>query len=150
MLTGLSLPIGAVRTVTVPNPAPGVRWDYIVPAGYQVLLLGVQYLLTTSAVAGNRFPGFQFERLGPVFFAIHCGSSITATKNYICVWLPGCSFIQTVTVGAAPLSGTHQMTLPYPIILDPGDSLHGAVVGLGAADQFSDIYLYYLAMPLTQ
>jgi hypothetical protein len=136
----------------VPDPAPGVIWGYNFPAGYQILLLGVQYRLVASALVAVRRLGFQIERPGLFFYAIHTqiALGVTANQNYICSWLPGCAFIQTVTVGVAPLNGTHQMTLPYPVIMNPGDRLAAAVGGLQVGDQLSDIYLYYLEMPLTQ
>jgi hypothetical protein len=143
MIDGLPLPSSAIVSETVANPAAGSQWTKTFSPGYQVLLLGVQYTVVADATVTNRYPGFEYSS-APVGFRVQYGVGIIKNQTYICVWLVGAAYIQTVTID------THQMTLSYPIILNPGDVLSSDVVQLQPGDALRDIYLYYLQMPLTQ
>jgi hypothetical protein len=150
MLGGIPLPTAGVQSLTVPDPAAGAQWNYVFPAGYQYLVLGLQFRMVTNNTPASRYPGYGWVRPGvPFNLRIQMGVPIVALSDYICVWLTGRANIQTVTVGALPLTGTHQMTLAYPLILNPLDELGSDCVQFQAGDQMLDIFLYYLRMPLT-
>jgi hypothetical protein len=145
MLSGIPLPAGAIRTVVVPNPAPYDQWNYTFPDGYESLLLGLRYTFMTDNVAFNRYFGLMWwEVVCPYELQVRCAVPIPALQTCTGVWMAGCSFVETVS------ATLHQMTLPYPLVFKPGDELHSSALFQGIGDQLSDIFLYYLEMPLTQ
>jgi hypothetical protein len=143
MLRGLPLPTDAVRFVVVPDPAAGAQWSFVFRGGYQFLLLAVRGVLTTAANIIMRYPSITFDFAGRQF-PIEKSVGIPATTAITCNWTPGQAFVETGVPNSC------QMTLPYPIIFQAGESIYSNVVNMNANDQWNNIFVYYLQMPQTQ
>jgi hypothetical protein len=143
MLEGLPLTTASIRNVIVPNPAVGAQWTYTFPAGYQALLLSLRCNLLTDVVVANRYLGLSFT-IGGRTFILHNATPVTANKNFTLFWFVGEKYIQTVA------SLIQEMTLPFPIILNPGDALSSDIVNLQVGDTLDTICLSYVRGVRTQ
>jgi hypothetical protein len=137
MLDGLPLSSASVYTVVVPAPGLGAQWNYTVPAGYQVLIVGLRSDFDTNATAVNRYPGLSF-RIGGRTFLLRFPTAILLNTLWTLFWIAGRTDIQTVT------PNIQEMTFPFPVVLNPGDLLSSDFVNLQAGDNIDTIYLSLL------
>jgi hypothetical protein len=142
MIRGLPLPADANVYILTPAPAAGAQFTYTFLAGYEYLLTGIVFRLVDSAFVIARYVGLVFT-LNGLQFPVQTNSGCLQNETWFYVWLPGRAEIETVT------SVTRQLTLPFPLIFKPGDTIRSTVINMQAADQLDYIFLSYLRMPLT-
>jgi hypothetical protein len=133
---------------TLIDPGLGNQWSYSFSGPgatnlYQVLLVAVRCVLVTDATVKNRYPGLNFSIGGRVFL-LHSPNAITAGLTRTLVWMVGESYIQT--------AGTtvENMTLPFPIVLNSGDTLNSDIANMQAGDQLTLIYLRWMRAKRSQ
>jgi hypothetical protein len=122
-----------VRNVPVTQPAVGAEWTITSPPGVIWELLAVSFVLTTSAVAGNRGPSLRFRTADNVdVMWVGTGSTQGASIGLPWSWMVG--------LGAALGTNTLSNPLPSPPIpLTAGWRILSQTNFLDAGDQFSNI-----------
>jgi len=74
---------------TVADPGAGNQFTFTPPANTRSVILGVRFVLTTSATAATRIPSLTFSQGGVVRIAFSSGASygasLTATINFVSV-----------------------------------------------------------------
>jgi hypothetical protein len=144
MIRGLPLPVGAVVHTAIANPAAGAQFAYVSPDGFECLLLGVRFRFVAGVFVITRYPGLILGFDGLPFF-LRTSIGVTAGAVTTFYWTTGGAFIETATANG------RQLTMPYPLIFKGGigNDIVSDVVNMQAADQLSNIILYWLQMPLT-
>lgn len=124
-----------VRNVVVPTPAAGAEWNQVVPAGVTWELLSAYYVLTTSAVVGNRSLTLQVrDPDGNRYVRIYNGGSVTPSTAAPVSWLAG--------LGAIAAGSLLGMALPGPAIPMPaGHQIGSLTSGMDVADAYTAIIL---------
>lgn len=118
------------------NPGAGSSYAAQVPAGEVWIIRAVTATLTTSAVAGNRYPYLALS--GPSFvgtwFRSAVDTNILATATCACYWAHvGANALNNVTVAA---------TMSIPVFaLCEGMNISIIVNGMDAGDTLTNIYL---------
>jgi hypothetical protein len=131
-----SLDARGLANVIVPGD-PGAGSDYIiaVSAGTNFILRALSFVLTTSAVAGNRIPILQIaDNAAHIFARILLATAVPANTT------------QTLSVGAGlglQLAGINTMAgLPFECRLAAGWRVTTNTTGLLAGDQYTGMALY--------
>jgi hypothetical protein len=124
-----------VYTVTVPNPAPGADWSYVLPAPGR--LLAVQGLYEASATAVNRLPRLTFVNTAVgMAQVIMVPISVTASEDVIFTGFP------TAALAEGGVSPNLYGTFPYPDLLLPaGATIASATLNIATTDQWAALEL---------
>ena len=126
---------GWTEELIIPNPAAGAVWSHTVDGRYSERLVSARWVLTTSAVAANRFPVLYLAN--------------TNGTKVLCVWAGGT--VVASTVNGVNLAGDTTIQSNYggietfgPMpnrIVPPGYVWTATVQNMDAADQQSAIVL---------
>jgi len=121
--------------ILIPNPAAGAVWSHTVDGRWSERLVSARWVLTTSAVAGDRFPVLYLaDTNGTKVLCVWAGGTITASEA-IGVNLAGDATIQS-NYGGIETFG------PMPnLIVPPGYTWTATCQGIDVADQQSGIVL---------
>lgn len=133
--------IGWQKTVLLPKPAAGAGWTYKIDGRYVERVIGISFVLNTSAVVANRFPAVNLlDNLGNIISSVPAGGAVVASSsitNYLFVGAPAYGF------GS---SGGNFGFMPDIVI--PGDWAWQALVSsMDAGDQISNIFLITQQFP---
>lgn len=122
-----------IQEVDVANPAVGVDFSSVVPAGLAWELLSVYAELTTSAVVANRFPNVRVRNQNGrtvARFGTPTGQPASATWRY------------TAAAGLGAYDSTSFAVIPLPvppILLLPGWQIDSNTAGLDVGDQWANV-----------
>jgi hypothetical protein len=158
---------GFNNTVTVTNPAAGSNFSSVQSTLVRTRIINIQYTLTTSAAAGNRFACVNFviavagtigQACSP--YAQQPSQTVTYEFGAGIGWATNCSFLgatQTAVLCAdvmVPLPSWWETTAAAELP-NPGFTISSAILassgvsGIQAADQISGIALRVVTWPET-
>lgn len=127
---GRRLP-GVRRAVNIAAPAAGADISLKVPGGVMWRVVSLHATLTTSAVAGSRFPGWVVKVDGVTVVNYSAGISNTANGG------PN-DFTFAPGAGAAVQAAFFSGWIPIPDFIMPSNAVFGPITnGLLAGDQWS-------------
>lgn len=124
---------------TIPDPAVGADFAWVVPEYTNILPISLTFKLVTAAAATQRHVHVA-GRLGGTYFCIaaapgHQDASSTCRYDFaLCV----------LGIDEQTVHNFQTATLPQAMILKTAEELVSNVQGLDAADQISEIELRYL------
>ena len=122
-------------TITVPVPAPGADWSYVLPAPGRLVAIVTQ--LVTSAVVANRTPRLYLDAGAKGQLSLS-PANIPASQNYTMNVFPGAS---ATTAGGA---GVFFTTTPIPdLLMGAGMEVLTNTVNLDAGDAWQYIALTF-------
>lgn len=127
---------GAVRSIQVANPAPGVEWQQVVPAGVLWVVLSACWSLIASAVAANRRSRLSWVDGGNII--------VLASPNVAQVASTTVVYTAPASVsGAADPNNSLSLLLAAPgeVVLRAGGRLQSSTPSLQGADQYQAINL---------
>lgn len=130
------------RTVLVPQPSAGAAWSFTVPGGDALILMSIRLRLVTDANVANRRPALTLTDGLTEFFRINALTSQAATLTDEYSYVNG--------IGAA-WNPNQDYSLPLPpegVLMLPGYVLGHTVANLQAGDQYSNVVLRVLDLPL--
>jgi hypothetical protein len=121
---------GVLRAITGTLPAAGAEINEVVPANRRWTLLSLRTALSTSAVAGNRFPGFRLNTGAGSAFTIHSSTAIIASQNAGVSLAPGGQFFNDTNLN---------LVIPWPanIVMKNPFAIASETLGIQAADQYN-------------
>lgn len=131
-----------LKTILVTSPAAGATWTFTAPGGDILILLQLRARLVTDANVANRRPALTLTDGTTEFFRINTLTSQVAAVTGEYSYVNG--------LGAAWNPNT-DYSLPLPpagVVIKPGFVLGHTVANLQAGDQFSNIVLRVLDIPL--
>jgi len=127
--------VGWQEPVYIPNPAPGASFTYTIDGRYWERVVGIYFVLATSAVVANRTSQFNILDVeGRVITVIGAGVTVTASQQKFCALM----IDNPVVEGAIP-SGSVGW-LPN-LLLPSGYQWQLAIQNIDVADQVSGIVL---------
>lgn len=130
---------GSIQHVNIAAPAAGANWTWTIDPSSQNEIIGLYFVLVTSAVVANRYVTVHFgDAGGNTCYRTHPPVAQTAslTRAYFGA--------QGAPIAAAPYPNSLQINLPINFIMGPLYVLSSIVDALDPADQFSDIWVTYL------
>lgn len=123
---------GRIRSFTIANPAAGVDWSQVVPAGVSWIIRGIAATLTTAIAIANRQVVLQISDTTPsVVLASTPGLLQVASLADVYSWFNG-----AITAAAGP---TIAGGLPNEFRLPSGWRFGTVTAAIAAADQWSAI-----------
>ena len=127
--------VGWQETVIVPDPAAGAVWSHTVDGRWFERLVSARWVLTTSAVAANRFPVLYLtDANGEKVLSVWAGGTITASES------KGVNLMDAVSIQSD--YGGLETFGPMPNrIVPPGYTWTATVENIDAGDQQSGIVL---------
>ena len=128
--------------VPIASPSAGAGFTYVVPSGSLELIMGMRYVLATSAAAANRQPTIRFrDGDGGEFADTALLTTIAASQTISVSYVRG--------VGAGSQATLPVMIAPLPeFLLSPGYQVVTVVSAMDAADTITGIRIYTLRMPI--
>lgn len=142
MLNGFALPTNALDRQTVGDPAVATDFLYTLPNAYQYLVQAILFRLACDANAANRFAAVEFFLQGRGLKLIPPFAQ-TANLTWNHRFYVGIDGLGAITDGDYSLT-----RLPYPFILQAGDTIASDVRNMQAGDQITSIDLFLYRMPL--
>lgn len=121
--------------IRVATPAPGANWAFTNADGGLLIIRAVSFLLTASAVAGNRVVGLQISIDGLPWLTTSIGQAQIASTA-----VPYCAF----SSGASPTTALAGTVLPWRddgVLIGRGHTLASLTTAIDAGDQYSAIVL---------
>ncbi len=122
------------------NPGAGNNFSWTPPSNSRVLVLGVEFILTTDANAAGRIVTLEAREGANTF------SHSLAVAGHIASLAVQHTF-QPNVIGADRI-GTylHMLSvLPYPLILQVGDTLNTDILQIQVGDAITNIHIRYAA-----
>lgn len=133
--------VGWQDVVYVPAPAVGTSWSYKVDGRYFERLVGVRFVLVTSAVVANRFPVLYLQdQNGVNVLSVWAGGTVPASKTNGVNLSPWYS-LQSNYGGAETFGPLPNMLVP------PGYSWVSTVQNIDVGDQVSGVVLTVQRFP---
>lgn len=124
----------APRVTTVEQPAAGTDWVYDLPQNRLVSVGAVTAKLVTSTAVANRRPKLRVkDATGHIVVSIPVTTAITASSTRWISW--------GRSMGAAFLSGSHEVSSLPEIILPPNCTIGTTTTAIAAGDQWSTVVL---------
>lgn len=90
---------GAIRSITVANPAAGADWVHTVPTGFRWEVVSIAALFTTDANAANRRPQIVFTDGTTAVFRGAASANFTASTGWLTSWAQGHGSVADATSG---------------------------------------------------
>lgn len=124
----------ALVTETVPNPAAGANFLFVLPANSRNRIIGVNYTLTTDATAAGRVPNLRIV-IDNTIFRFESSIAVTASTVQSLSWWSG--------LGAIVNAGTLDIAHPLPgdIQTDKQDPISCNILNLQPGDQLTSIFI---------
>jgi hypothetical protein len=132
---------GEPYIINVPGPAAGADFTQLMPNNYIYRLVYVHYKIVTDVTVVNRYPGFALSQSGIFTLNIIPPVSIPASRTVHVNHCVGNN--QPATL----VSDYYCNPAPYPLYINPSDTIRSQVVQIAAGDQLSDIYLRFERWP---
>jgi hypothetical protein len=121
---------GALRKIAGTNPAAGAEIVEVVPTGARWLLLAIKFLITTSAVAGNRAPTITIDDGNSANYYMNISSTATTAASLAHTWYYAAGIIER---------GRNQ-AFPPGIWLPSGHRWMTTTTAIDVGDQYSAIH----------
>lgn len=120
------------RTTVIANPAAGVDWRQVVPAGELWEIISLYAVLATSAAVANRFVELTVGDGTTTFLTIPDQAGQAASLTFRRVWYVGHNNGGT--------NNLNRIVIP-PLTLQNGESIGPATNGIDVADQWSGVVI---------
>lgn len=145
----ISVPLGLINLdqANMPNPAPGVDFDYALFAGMSHFIVAVEYKLTTDATVVDRYLGLivNIRSMLNHEYYLRYSNAVPANSSLTANWMIGIT-----STDVQPSVNNHQsLTMICPLYLFSSDRIKSHVEGMVAGDQVSDIWIYEYMFPTT-
>lgn len=130
---------GAVRDVTVADPAAGTNWTTTVPALVRWNVLSITFLYTPSADLALRRVNLVWSNAAGAKIG-----QFPMSTNMVASTVEQTTFANGSTTDAADVGVSVRTGLPLNLILIPGDVLRTIVTNIDAADAMTAIRIRVL------
>jgi len=124
---------GSLERFTVPAPAAGAPWKWVVPSTYLFRLVSLRVVLTSSAQAANRSPGVTLQdNRGVVYYEAVAAQVLPASQKV------GVSVVESPALITTEKDIPQVLALPE-ILLPPEWVLEGTTTAIQTEDQYSAV-----------